>query len=72
MSDPRVGYWLHDEEDQEFLNSLPNESPVLAMRGTYDEIAFDPRKVMKVEMLMDAGANFLSNAIGAFSKLLLQ
>lgn len=49
MSDPRVGYWLHDVEDQEFLNSLPNESPVLAMRGTYDEIAFDPRKVMKVE-----------------------
>jgi hypothetical protein len=49
MSDPRVGYWLHDEEDQEFLNSLPDESPVLAMRGTYSEIAFDPRTVMKVE-----------------------
>jgi hypothetical protein len=49
MTDPRVGYWLHDEEDQAYLNSLPNESPVLAMRGTYDEIAFDPRKVMKVE-----------------------
>lgn len=49
MTDPRVGYWLHDHEDKEFLNSLPGESPVLAMRGTYNEIAFDPRKVMKVE-----------------------
>jgi hypothetical protein len=49
MSDPRVGYWLHDEEDQQFLNSLPGEAAVLAMRGTYSEIAFDPRKVMKVE-----------------------
>ena len=49
MTDPRVGYWLHDDEDQDFLSSLPGEDPVLAMRGTYKEIAFDPRKVMKVE-----------------------
>ena len=49
MTDPRVGYWLHDDEDQNFLSSLPGEDPVLAMRGTYKEIAFDPRKVMKVE-----------------------
>jgi C1A family cysteine protease len=49
MSDPRIGYWLHDDEDQEFLNSLPDESPVLAMRGTYDEVRVDARKVMKIE-----------------------
>jgi hypothetical protein len=36
MTDPRVGYWLHDEEDQAFLNSLPGEAAVLAMRGTYN------------------------------------
>jgi len=49
MNDPRVGYWLHDKEDWDFIATLPDESPVLAMRGTYDEVAFDPRKVMKVE-----------------------
>jgi hypothetical protein len=49
MTDPRVGYWLYEQEDQEYLDSLPSEAPVLAMRGTYNEIAFDPRKVMKVE-----------------------
>jgi hypothetical protein len=49
MSDKRIGYWLHDEEDQNFLNSLPGESSVLAMRGTYDEVRVDPRKVMKIE-----------------------
>lgn len=49
MTDPRVGFWLHDDEDTEFLKSLPNESRVLAMRGTYSEVRVDPRKVMKVE-----------------------
>jgi C1A family cysteine protease len=44
-----IGGWLHDEEDQEFLSSLPSETAVLAMRGTYNEVKVDPRKVMKVE-----------------------
>jgi C1A family cysteine protease len=49
MTDPRVGFWLHDQEDQSFLNSLPGESAVLAMRGTYSEVKIDPRAVMKIE-----------------------
>ena len=44
-----IGGWLHDEEDQEFLNSLPSEMSVLAMRGTYNEVRVDARKVMKIE-----------------------
>lgn len=46
---PQVGFWLHDLEDTTFLDSLSSEVPVLAMRGTYDEVRLDARKVMKVE-----------------------
>lgn len=56
MSDPRVGFWLHDEEDIDFLNLLPEESAVLAMRGTYNEVKVDPRKVMKVENQSSVGS----------------
>ena len=49
MSDPRVGYWLHDVEDFDYLKSLPGESSVLAMRGGYSEVKVDPRAVMKIE-----------------------
>jgi C1A family cysteine protease len=44
-----IGGWLHDQEDWEYLATLPDESPVLAMRGTYDEVRIDPRSVMKIE-----------------------
>lgn len=44
-----IGGWLREEEDVEYLNALPNESAVLAMRGTYDEVKVDPRSVMKIE-----------------------
>ncbi len=44
-----IGGWLHDEEDKEFLDALPDETAVLAMRGTYNEVKIDPRKVMKIE-----------------------
>lgn len=44
-----IGGWLHDEEDVKYLDALPNESAVLAMRGTYDEVKVDPRAVMKIE-----------------------
>ncbi len=49
MTDPRVGYWLHDLEDRDYLNALPDESAVLLMRGAYTEFAFDPRELIKVE-----------------------
>jgi len=44
-----IGGWLREKEDFGFLDSLPGESSVLAMRGTYNEIKIDPRKVMKIE-----------------------
>jgi hypothetical protein len=44
-----VGGWRIDKEDFDFLYSLPGESDVLAMRGSYTEVAFDPRKVLRVE-----------------------
>lgn len=44
-----IGGWLREQEDVAFLDSLPGESAVLAMRGTYSEVKVDPREVMKVE-----------------------
>lgn len=44
-----VGGWLRDQEDKDFLDALPDESSVLVMRGTYNEIKIDPREVMKIE-----------------------
>lgn len=36
-------------EDREYLRSLQNESPVLAMRGTFQEIRLDAKQILKVE-----------------------
>ena len=36
-------------EDREYLNSLQGESPVLAMRGTYQEVRLDARQILTVE-----------------------
>jgi hypothetical protein len=44
-----VGGWLQAEEDRDFLDALPGENVVLAMRGTYSEVKIDPRQVMKIE-----------------------
>jgi hypothetical protein len=44
-----IGGWLQTEEDRDFLDALPGESAVLAMRGSYSEVKVDPRKVMKIE-----------------------
>ena len=44
-----IGGWLRNSEDFEYLDALPGESAVLAMRGTYDEVKVDPRAVMKIE-----------------------
>lgn len=48
--------WRIDLEDFSAIRAMPNESPVLAMRGTYNEIAFDPRAVLKVEHQGSVGA----------------
>jgi len=51
-----IGGWRIDVEDWQFLNDQPNESPVLAMKGSYNEVRFDPRKVLKVENQGQVGA----------------
>lgn len=43
-------------EDREFIRSLPNESPVLAMRGTFNEIRLDAKQILKVESQARQGA----------------
>lgn len=56
MSDGYIGGWLRDEEDMDLLNGLPDEAPVLAMRGNYREVTLDPRQVVKVENQRNQGA----------------
>jgi hypothetical protein len=48
--------WLVEEEDVEFLRSLPNEEALLSLVGSYEEIALDPRKIMQVENQGQQGA----------------
>jgi hypothetical protein len=43
-----TGYPI-ESEDREYIAGLPNESPVLAMRGTYTEVRLDPRVLIPVE-----------------------
>ena len=43
-------------EDRGYLRSLFNESRVLAMRGTYNEVRLDPRIVIQVENQSSQGA----------------
>ena len=50
-----AGYPIGDE-DRAYLSTLPNESPVLAMRGTYSEVKLDPREIIKVENQGQQGA----------------
>ena len=45
----QTGYWLRDDEDWDYIDLLPSDAAVLAMRGTYDEVRVDVRKVMRVE-----------------------
>ena len=51
-----VGGWRFDEEDWQFLQSQHSEQPVLALRGSYEEVAVDPRDVLKVENQGPQGA----------------
>lgn len=55
MTDGYIGGWLIDEEDLEYLASLPDDTPVLAMRG-YKEVTVDPRDVLKIENQSSQGA----------------
>lgn len=48
-TDGNIGGWLEDEEDRDLLESLPGESEVLELVGTYQETTLDPRQVMKTE-----------------------
>lgn len=43
-------------EDREYLNSLQGESPVLAMRGTFQEVKLDAKQILKVEAQMRIGS----------------
>jgi C1A family cysteine protease len=43
-----AGGWRIDLEDFAALESLPNEIPVLAMRGTYNAISLDPRQAIQI------------------------
>jgi hypothetical protein len=56
MNEHHTGGWRIDLEKFDVLNALPNESPVLAMRGTYAEVAIDPRSVLRVENQGSVGA----------------
>lgn len=56
-----VGGWRYDldfEQDrwQRLQAALADESPVLAMRGSYQEVAIDPRGFLKVENQGQVGA----------------
>tara|TARA_R110000868_G_scaffold256598_1_gene513401 strand:- start:273 stop:1103 length:831 start_codon:yes stop_codon:yes gene_type:complete len=50
------GGWRIDLENFGALNRLQGDKIVLAMRGQYKEVAFDPRQVMRVEQQGQQGA----------------
>lgn len=49
MNTQHVGGWRIDLEKFDVLAALPDEQPVLAMRGSYNEVSVDPRSVLRVE-----------------------
>ena len=55
MSFPLNG-WRIDIEDFDALNALPDEIPVLAMRGTYTAVALDPRVAIQIPNQGQQGA----------------
>lgn len=50
-----AGYPI-DLEDREYIESLPDEAPVLALRGSYTETRLDARQILKVETQEQQGA----------------
>ena len=57
-----IGGWLREEEDWDLLNSLPSDEYILPLVGSYKEILFDPRQVMKVENQGRQGSCFPAGA----------
>jgi hypothetical protein len=56
-----IGGWRYDLDHEEhrlekLMAALADDTPVLAMRGTYEEITIDPRAVLKVEQQGQVGA----------------
>jgi hypothetical protein len=45
-----------DLEDRQYLKHCQNESPILAMRGTYNEIRLDAKQILQVESQASQGA----------------
>lgn len=43
-------------EDRAYIAALPDDSPVLAMRGTYTEVKLDPREIIQTENQSRQGA----------------
>jgi len=56
MTDGFIGGWRQDKESWPLLRTLPREAGILAMRGTYTEVALDPREVITVEQQGNQGA----------------
>ena len=44
-----IGGWLPDREDDQYLSSLTSDIALLNIVGSYQEIAIDPRKALRVE-----------------------
>ena len=51
-----VGGWRIDLEDFDYLHSLSGEDEVMALCGSYNEVSFDPRKVLRIENQGPVGA----------------
>ena len=54
--DTHIGGWRIDHEDAEYLDAIQSDSPVLAMRGHYNERTADPRELLKIEHQGPQGA----------------
>ena len=54
--DGYIGGWLVDDEDQQFLATLDDDSAVMGLVGSYSEVTIDPRDVLKVENQRNQGA----------------
>ncbi len=55
MSYPLHG-WRDDIEDFDSLDAMPDETPVLALQGTYAAVALDPRQAIQIPNQGQQGA----------------
>lgn len=56
MSDYHIGGWRQDLENYDAIAALPGEDDVVALFGSYKEVAFDPRDVIRIENQGSVGA----------------